>query len=149
MRHDPRYLVQVSKLLPLLWQHSPFRAMSFDDLCDYLAFYWNRGTLCYVMNHDDTPAAVCLIKLFSRLPQFEEDFVHVPNGGYVMIVLMVADTPNAMGQVYEEMVARWKPREIVMWDRGARTESGTPRMYRWDQFAKLARRITYGITESV
>lgn len=119
-----------------------------DDIADWVAWYWNRGTISYVIDDFNQPQGICLIKLFGRLHQFME-MVHEPCGQFVMLELMVANHPLAMGQIYEDLVKRWGPQRVVMWERGARTENGVPRMYSWAEFEKLARRITYGITESV
>jgi hypothetical protein len=145
MKHCPEFLVVASKLLPLLRRYRPFAQMRFDDLCDHLGWYWNRDTISYVI--DDEPRAVCLIKLFRRLEQFLDPYVHIPCGKFVMLELMVADDPIAMGQICEQLTERFGPQEIVLWDRGTRTEGGAPRMYTWNSFMKLARRVSYGTIE--
>lgn len=148
MRHDPRFIATIAKLVSVLHTHPPFRKLSFERLCDYLAWYWNHGTFAYVMNENDTPAGVCLIKLFDDLPEFLEEFVHDPRGQYCMIVLLAADTPIAMGQLFDELVGRWGPGRLMMWERGERTENGAPRMFTWEKFERLARRLTYGLVEN-
>ena len=101
--------------------------------------------MCYVMGHNEEPRAICLIKLFRRLEQFLDPYVHDPCGEFVMIDLMVAEDPLAMGMIFEELVKRWHSAYTVLWDRGERTEPGAPRMYSWRQFEKVARRLSYGV----
>jgi hypothetical protein len=55
--------------------------------------------------------------------------------------LMSADGAQTLGFLHDELVDRWGPKEIMLWDRGGRTERGTPRIFRWEQFEKLANRI--------
>jgi hypothetical protein len=146
MRHALAFTRIIWQLEPLLRRHPPLASMSFEDLCDYLAWYWNRGTLAYVIDESGAHA-VCLCKLFERLEQFLWAGAHSPSGKFCMLELMVADEPNAMADIFRQFKERWGPQEIIMWDRGERTEKSSPRMYRWDQFEKLARRLTYGLTE--
>lgn len=148
IRHDPRYIATIAKLMPVLRTHEPFRGMGFEQLCNYLAYFWNHGTMSYLIYDDDSPAGVCLIKIFRELDSFLDEFVHEPDGKFCMIVLLAADTPIAMGVLCNELVGRWGTGWTMMWERGARTEDGAPRMYRWDQFEKLARRISYGVVEN-
>lgn len=100
------------------------------------------------MDYKDTPNGVCLIKLFRELPSFLEEFVHEPDGEFCMVILLTADTPNVIGQLFDELVERWGPGRIMLWDRGARTENGAPRMYTWEKYLKLTRRLTYGFLEN-
>jgi hypothetical protein len=146
MKHCPEFLAVIANLLPLLRRYRPFAQMQFEALCDHLAWYWNMGAMSYVID-DQGGRAVCLIKLFRRLEQFLDSYVHEPCGRFCMIELMAANDPLAMGQTFEELTARFGPQRIVLWDRGTRTESGAPRMYQWAQFEKLARRLTYGVIE--
>ena len=142
MKHAPEYLETMRKLVPLLREHRPFSVWKFGLLCDWCAYYWNRGTISYVIDDWGQARGVCLVKLFSRLEQFLEPFVHEPCGGFCMLEVMVADGPETLGWICADLTRRWGPHEIVLWDRGERTKNGPPRMYRWDQFQKLARRIT-------
>lgn len=119
--------------------------MPFEKVCDHFAFYWNRGTFSFSIDESGEPHGVCLIKLFDRLEQFLEPFVHQPTGKFVMIDLLVADTPIVMANLCNELVHRWGPQEVVIWDRGERTEGGAPRMFMWNKFMKICRRLTYGI----
>ena len=145
MRHAPEYVAEIGKLLPLLRRAPAFSAITFADLCDHLAYFWNRGTMCYVMSDYSEPRAVCLIKLFRNIEQFMDVYVHEPCGEFCTIELMVASDPLAMGMIFEELVKRWRGAKTVMWDRGERTEPGAPRIYSWRQFKKLARRLSYGV----
>lgn len=143
LAHHPKYLRQIHLLEPLLRQYRPLAALEFDDIADWVSWYWNRGTLAYVLDDFDEPQGVCLIRLFRRLPQFM-DLVHEPSGKYAFIELAVAHHPLAMGQMLEEFIKRWGPQEVILWDRGARTEEGSPRIYKWADFLKLTRRLSYG-----
>ena len=147
-RHAPEYFAEIGKLLPLLRRSPALSAMTFADLCDHLAYFWNRGTICYVMGYNDVPRAICLIKLFRELDQFMDVYVHEPCGEFCMIELMVAEDPLAMGVIFDEFVKRWYGVKTVLWDRQERTELGAPRMYSWRQFEKLARRLSYGIIQN-
>jgi hypothetical protein len=147
-QHHPEYLRRIHLLAPLLRQYQPLSMLQVDDIADWIAWYWNRGTIAYIIDDYDVPQGVCLIKLFKRLNQFM-DLVHEPSGKFAFIELAVAEQPLAMGQMLEIFIKRWGPQAVVMWDRSERTESGCPRMYRWSQFQKLARRLSYGATEYV
>lgn len=145
MTHAPEYIVTMKRLTPLLREAPKFCVWQFDMLCDWLSYFWNRGTISFVIDEQDRAHGVCLVKLFSRLEQFLEPFVHEPCGRFCMIELMVADSPSVMGQIFDDLVERWGRYDLILWDRGERTENGAPRMYRWKEFQKLARRITnYG-----
>jgi hypothetical protein len=147
--HHPEYVELIHILEPLLRRYPPLVRMRFDDLTDWMAWYWNRGTMTCVITGRGEPLGVCLIKLFRELEQFMDHDAHEPCGKFAFIELSIAQDGRIMGQMLEEMESRWGPQEIVMWDRGARTENGVPRMYRWNQFRKLARRLSqYGITEN-
>jgi hypothetical protein len=149
MRHDPKFIASVAKLMPLLHTHRPLRGMGFGQLCDYLSYFWNHGTMSYVLNYNDSPNGVCLIKFFRELHNFvDAEFIHEPDGEFCMVILLVADTPNAIGQMFDELVGRWGPGRTMLWDRGQRTESGAPRMYTWEEYLKLTRRLTYGFFEN-
>jgi hypothetical protein len=148
MRHDPKFVATIAKLLPVLHGHRPLQGMNFEQLCDYLAYFWNHGTMSCAFDDLDKPVGVCLIKLFAQLDGFLDEFIHQPEGEFCMIVLLVADTPNVMEQLCAELVSRWGTGWTMLWDRGTRTEAGAPRMFRWDQFEKITRRLTYGLIEN-
>lgn len=146
--HSSEFLDKMRVLAPLLQNYPPLASMPFDDLCDWMSWYWNRGTMVWRISDFNEPQGVCLIRLFRRLEQFMDRDVHEPCGRFAFIELSVASDPIIMGLMFNDMTSRWGPQEVVMWDRGERTEQGTPRMYRWHQFRKLARRLSYGITET-
>jgi hypothetical protein len=143
--HHPNYVATMRTLAPLLRQHPPLAALKFESLCDWVAYYWNHGTISFVINEAGEPEAVALVKLFRSIGQFLDPFIHDPCGRFCMIELMVASEPISMGRICEELTNRWGPQAVMLWDRGLRTEKGCPRMYRWNQFMKLARRLSYGI----
>jgi hypothetical protein len=143
MEHAKEFIRTMRILKPLFREWSPLSVLPFDDLCNYVAWFWNRGTISYVIDDWGEPKGVCLVKLFSELGQFVLPLVHDPTGRFCMLVLMVADGPETMGWICEDLTRRWGPYQIMMWDRGERTEGGAPRMYSWKQFQKLARRMTW------
>ena len=144
MKHALEYIETMHKLESFVKSAPQYSTWDFGGICDWFCFYWNHGTLSWSIDSSGAAHGVCAIKLFERLEQFLMPFVHVPSGRFVMIEVMSADSPRAMGFIHDEFVDRWGPRDIVLWDRGARTESGTPRMFKWREFEKLARRITHG-----
>lgn len=149
-QHHPDFLKIIQTLKPLLRTHPPLSVMPFDDLCDWMSWYWNRGTMSWVISEfDEEPLGVCLIRLFRRLEQFVAPVVHDPCGEFCMIELLVSRDPITTAVLCDSLVQRWGPQKTMMWERGSRTENGCPRMFRWDQFTKLARRVSYGITENV
>jgi hypothetical protein len=143
--HAKEYLVTMRQLEPLFRQCPAFASMQFDDLCDHVAFFWNCGTIAWVISDEGKASAVCMIKLFRKLHQFLFSYIHDPCGKFCMIDVLVAEEPNAWAWVCEELIRRWGPQEIMLWDRGERTENGAPRMYKWDQFLKLTHRATQGV----
>jgi len=149
MRHAPEFLTVMESLAPLLRRHPPLCAMSYGELCDYVALYWNRGTIAFVTDSQGEGQAVCLIRLFRHLEQFLFKSPHEPCGIFCQIELLVANDPVSMASVCEELVDRWGRQSIVLWDRGTRTGEGAPRMFRWHQFQKLVKRVTHGVLENV
>jgi hypothetical protein len=145
IHHDPEYVTLIRLLLPVLRQQKAFCVMPFSEVCDRVAFYWNRGTFTFSIDNFGVPHGACLIRLFSSVEQFLDPLVHSPCGRYAMIDLLVADTPNVAAQLCEELVERWGRQQIILWDRDERTENGSPRIYRWKQFQKIVRRLTYGM----
>ena len=147
--HAPEFVSLIYRLLPVLRQQKAFCVIPFSEVCDRIAFYWNRGTFSFVIDDDGTPHGACLIRLFNRVEQFLAPLVHEPGGRFCMIDLLVADSPHVAAQLCEELVQRWGRQHVIMWDRSERTENGAPRMYTWKQFQKLVRRLTYGMLEKV
>jgi hypothetical protein len=144
--HHPNFVQVIATLEPMLREYSPLMLMSFDNLCDYMSWFWNRGTMAWSID-ENGPQGVCLIKLFRHLSQFVEPAVHEPCGRFVMIELLKGNHPLAIAKVCNELCDRWGPQHIVMWERGERTESSVPRMMTWATFRKLARRITFNLLE--
>ena len=134
----------MDKLVDLIREVPRYSVWRFEMICDWMAPFWNRGTLSYRIDSDGEPRGFCIIKLFRNLEQFLEPFVHEPCGKFCMIEALVAKEPVTMAALCDELIERWGRQQIILWDRGERTESGAPRMFRWGQFQKLARRITYG-----
>jgi hypothetical protein len=147
MKHAPEYLETMEKLAPLLREHRHYSGWKFDMLCDWCAYFWNRGTISYLID-DGQARGVCLVKLFKRLEQFLEPFVHEPGGKFCMVELLVARDPLAIAHTFFELTGRWGKPAIILWDRGERTEGGSPRMYRWSDYEKLTRRLTYGLIDT-
>lgn len=143
-QHHPNFIGIINTLEPLLRKYPPLASMPFSDLLDWMSWYWNRGTLAWWISDFGEPRGVCMIKLFRRVEQFLDRDVHEPCCKFCFIELMVAADPIVMGLLFNEMVDRWGPQDIIMWDRGERTENGAPRMYTWQKFEKLARRLSYG-----
>jgi hypothetical protein len=147
-QHHPFFLKVIHTLKPLLRTHPPLAVMHTDDMADWMSWYWNRGTMSYVIDEEEEPLGVCLIRMFRHLEQFMDPNAHSPCGEFCLIELLVSRDPITTGVLCDALVQRWGPQKIMMWERGKRTENGSPRMFRWDQFIKLARRISYGITEN-
>jgi hypothetical protein len=143
--HAPEYVAIVRRLLPVIRQQKAYCVMPFNEVCDRLAFYWNRGTFTFSIDDFGVPHGACLIRLFSRGEEFLDPLVHKPCGKFCMIDLLVADTPNVAAHLCEELVERWGRQSVVMWDRDERTENGSPRIYLWKEFQKIVRRLTYGM----
>src|SRR5215475_14399762 len=143
MNHAPQYIETMRKLAPLIRDVRKFSVWQLDMLCDWFAYFWNRGTISFVIDTQGQAHGVCAIKFFRNLEGFLEPFVHEPCGRFCMIELMVAKSPTVMGLIFTELTDRWGEVECMMWDRYERTEKGAPRMWTWSQFKKLARRITH------
>lgn len=139
MNHATEYLETMEKLAPLLRRHRYYRLWKFEMLCDWAAYYWNRGTISFVLDEEGKACGVCLIKLFRSLEQFLEPFVHEPCGRFCMVEVLVGTGPSVHRRLLDELVGRWGSQEIVIWDRAERTEGGAPRMYRWQDFERLNR----------
>ena len=146
MKHSHEFLAVMSKLEPLLREEAKFCLMPYGLLCDWIAYFWNRGTLSYLINPGEA-RGVCLIKLFRHLGQFLEPFVHDPCGNFCMVETLVARDPLAIAHTYFELTGRWGKPKVILWDRGERTEGGSPRIYTWDQYEKLTRRLTFGLID--
>jgi hypothetical protein len=142
--HSQEFVETMLVLAPFLRHHKPLKDLGFAELCDWVAHYWNRGTISYLIDDDGEPRAVCLMRYFRVLNQFLDPSAHDPCGEICMIELLVASEPVSMASVCQEQIARFGPQAVVLWDRGSRTENGAPRMYLWPKFMTLVRRLTYG-----
>ena len=144
MNHHPNYIVTMRTLAGRIRDVPKFSVWQFDMLCDWCAYFWNKGTISFVIEEGEAKG-VCMIKLFSRLEQFLEPFVHEPGGQFAMIESLAGDGPETFALLLKDLTGRWGHPPIVLWDRGLRTESGTPRIFTWQGFEKLARRFTHGL----
>jgi len=142
MRHAESYVKTMRALAGRIRAVPKFSIWQFDMLCDWFAYAWNRGTISFVIEEGQA-RGVCVIKLFSRLEQFLEPFVHEPGGRFAFIEVLSSEGPQIHRRLWDELVGRWGHPPIVMWDRPWRTEGGAPRMFTWGQFEKLSRRF-YG-----
>ena len=143
--HSLLFLDMALRFESLMRQGPAYRNWSQKKLFDNLAWYWNRGLVAFFLDSSGVAHGLCLIRLFRRIEQMFDYSVHDPCGEFLFIDLLVADEPNAMADCFEQFFARFGPQKIVIWDRGDRTEEGCPRMYRWDQFLRLAYKLTYGL----
>jgi hypothetical protein len=139
----------MDKLVPLIREARRYSCWKFEMLCDWWAYFWNRGTLAFVIDASGNAQGVCAIKLFSRLEQFLEPFVHEPTGKFCLVDLLVAVSPLAIADCFEILSGRWGPQAIMIWERGDRTAqtNRAPRMYTWAQYLKLTNRLTDGIVK--
>jgi hypothetical protein len=144
MKHAKEYLETIAVLEPLLREGRKFSVMPYALLCDWVAYFWNRGTISYLIDEGQA-RGVCLVKFFSRLEQFLEPFVHEPTGKFCMVEFLAARDPLAIAHTFFELTGRWGKPEIILWDREERTLGGAPRMFTWAQYEKLTRRLTYGL----
>jgi len=147
--HAPEYLETMRKLLGLIRQVEKFSYWDKDVILDWMAYFWNKGTISYRIE-GGVGKGVCTVKFFSRLEQFLEPFVHEPLGNFVMIEMLVSDSQATSALLFDELCDRWGGwRPVVIWDRGNRTEKGAPRMFKWKEFQRIARRMTNYARNSV
>jgi hypothetical protein len=149
MKHAKEYIETMEILVPLIREARRYSVWQFDMLCDWFAYFWNRGTIAFVIDAHGNAQGVCAIKLFSQLEQFLEPFMHEPSGTFCMVELLVAVSPLAIADCFEILFGRWGPQAIMIWERGDRTEqpNRAPRMYTWAQYLKLTNRLTYGFVK--
>jgi hypothetical protein len=134
------------RMVPFIREnHARWALAPADDLYGYLGRFWGKDLLA-VSCSDDQIYGVCTIKLFDRLEDWLKPFVFEPTGKFCMVDLLVAVSPLAIADCFEVLFKRWGPQEIMIWERGERTEqtTGAPRMYTWKEYMKLTRRLTYG-----
>jgi hypothetical protein len=143
--HAPEFLEVMAEAVPFIkenhvrWRNSPEELIQ-----DYCSWFWNRGTMATSFAGSDIHG-ICLIRLFDKLGDFLKPWVHEPSGNFCFVELLCCDSPLAIADCFEIFFKRWGRQEVMIWDRGERTEGGTPRMYRWDQYLKLTDRLTYGL----
>jgi len=148
MKHAAEFLHVCSKVVPFIkTNHQRWQDCTDEVIANYLAWFWNRDLIA-VSWLDGEVTGVCLIKLFHRLEDFLEDFPHHPTGQYCLIDLLVCVTREAPFELYEILFERWGPQKVVMWERGKRTIDKAPRMFSWDHYKKLLRRLSYGSTQN-
>ena len=124
--------------------HSKWNSTPEAKLRDYLAWFADKDLLAISASRGEI-YGVCTIKLFDQLEDFLSPKAFNPTGKFCMVDLLVAVSPVAIAQCFETLFGRWGPQETMLWDRGERTEGGAPRMYTWQQYLKLTRRLTYGL----
>ena len=112
--HAPEYVAIIRRLLPVIRQQKAFCVMPFNEVCDRLAFYWNRGTFTFSIDDFGEPHGACLIRLFAKGEEFLDPLVHKPCNKFCMIDLLVADTPNVAAQLCEELTERWGRQAVIM-----------------------------------
>jgi hypothetical protein len=137
------------RLVPFIREnHAKWRDGSSDGLYEYLAWFWSRNLLAVSMSNEQI-YGICAIKLFDRLEDFLKEHPFEPTGKFCMVDLLVAVSPLAIADCLESLFKRWGPQEIMLWERGDRTEKTTraPRMYTWAQYLKLTSRLTYGVVK--
>ena len=126
--------------------HPRWRDTPNDKLYKYLAWFRDKELLA-ISSSGEEIHGVCAIKLFDQLEDFLSPEAFNPTGKFCMVDLLVATSPTAIADCFETLFARWGAQETMIWERGPRTESGAPRMYTWNQYMKLTKRLTYGLVE--
>lgn len=150
--HDMKYCHKFVHLMgmvtPFIQEHHPrWRDSTDAEIAWYCAWFWDRDLMSVSVINEEI-YGVCTIKLFDKLGEFLDPHPFNPTGKFCFIDLLVSVSPTATANVFQILVDRWGPQEIVLWDRGERTEGGAPRMFSWAQFMKLSSRLTYGVIES-
>ena len=133
------------RLVPFIREnHAKWRDGTDQGLYEYLAWFWSRNLLAVSMSNEQI-YGVCAIRFFNRLEDFLRPRAFESGGKFCMVDLLVATTPLAIADCFESLFGRWGPQEIMLWERQERTEntSKAPRMYTWDQYLKLKRKLTY------
>ena len=126
---------------PLLRKDRWLDQFSGPSLKYFVKAYWRFGTLSWVEDWRGRILGVCLVKLFDDIKLMDERRIHVPRGTYLMIEHFAAAGRNTMRKLFEQVYGMWGKREFILWDRQGITEFSGPRVYTWDQFLKLARRV--------
>ena len=129
----------------ILSNHRFWATRSREVLATYLAWFQDRGLLASSFVGEE-PFAICAVRFFDRLEDFLDQWAFNPEGDFCMIELLVSASPLAQADTFNQLVGRWGPRKVVIWERGDRTieSAGSPRMFTWEGFVRLTRRMTYG-----
>lgn len=134
-------------MVPFIKEYHPkWRDEPNQKLYEYLAWHTGKNTLAVDFQGEEI-YGVCAIKLFDNLEDFMDPRAFNPTGKFCMVDLLVAVSPCAIAVCFEKLFATWGPQKIMLWDRGERTENGAPRMYTWDMYMKLTKRLTYGLVD--
>ena len=125
--------------------HKHWANKSQSELATYLRWHQARDLLATSFVGDE-PFALCAVRFFGRLEDWLIPWVFEPDGAFGMVDLLVSVSPLSEADCFQQLVKRWGARPVMIWERGDRTIESTkaPRMFRWDQFVKLTRRMTYG-----
>jgi hypothetical protein len=99
--HAPEYVDIMFRLTPTIRQQPTFCVMPFEDICNYFAFYWNRGTFVYSIDDFGKAHGVCAIRMFDRLEKFLTPYIHEPCNKFCVIDCLVADTPVVAANLCE------------------------------------------------
>ena len=135
------------RMVPFIREnHSKWKDTPDQKLYEYLAWFWGKDLLAVSFQEEEI-YGVCAIKLFDRLEDFLSPKAFNPTGKFCQVDLLVAVSPVAIANCFEILFKRWGPQEIMLWDRGERTEKGAPKMFTWSQYLKLTHRLTYGLVE--
>ena len=135
------------RMVPFIREnHSKWKDTPDQKLYEYLAWFWGKDLLAVSFQEEEI-YGVCAIKLFDRLEDFLSPKAFNPTGKFCQVDLLVAVSPVAIANCFEILFKRWGPQEIMLWDRDERTEKGAPKMFTWEGYLKLTRRLTYGLVE--
>ena len=137
MTHAPEFLWVVERMAPVIRRVETYAHMSDSEIADWLAYFWNRGTMSFV-----TGKGIGVIKIFRQLPGFLEDYIHEPDGRFIEVELFSADSKATIKTIWHDLAFRWGPRDIVLWDRGFKSGLA-PRMYAWPQLTRFMEKLTY------
>jgi hypothetical protein len=145
--HAQRFVKKMKRVTPFIREHHPtWRFISDENLNDVLAWYWNRSFMAIIEDRLEV-RGICLIRIMKELKDFIDPYASDKNGDFIWVELLIATDPMAIANLFKLLVFRWGKRKTILWDRGKRTQEGTPRIYRWDQYEKLTSRLTHGLSK--
>jgi hypothetical protein len=134
------------RLITFIRRHYPKWASESDEsIAALLHWHLSKGLVSFSETQDGELRGLCIIRIIQKLEDFLNPLAFHPAGGYIWIELLISLDPVAQADVHDQLLAKWGPRPIVLWDRGERTQQGPPRMFTWNQFGRLKRRMTYGL----